>query len=133
MIFNDPDAEWTDWDFKLVKALVIYEDYKAGTGVPMYWDRSDRVRFEVGSYTSRSKAALDRKEEQASKQKTPNYGKIFYPIPVTVDGGPLPTLQDFLDEQEHKRQMSAGNIRIDEDSKFSNAGWKPKDQGILLG
>lgn len=132
MIFNDPSAEWTDWDYKLVKALVIYEDYKSGTGVPMYWDRSDRVRFEVGSYVSRSKASLDRAEEKASKQKTTSYGKIFYPIPVTMDGGPLPTLQEFLEEQELKRQMTAGNIRVG-DGKFANAGWKPKDQGVLLG
>lgn len=131
MIFNDPQAEWTDWDYKLIKAFVIYEDYKSGTGVPMYWDRSDRVRFEVGSYVSRSKAALDRAEEKARKAKATSYGKIFYPIPVAVDGGTLPTLQDFLDEQELKRQMSAGNIRVD-GGKFGNAGWKPKDQGILL-
>lgn len=114
-------------------ALQLFEEMQSGTGVPLYIDRSDRVRFETGSFVSRSKAALDRAEEKASQSKTKNYGKVFYPIPVTVDGGPMPTLEEFLEEQRVKKEMSAGNIRISEDGKFSNSNWKPKDQGVLLG
>lgn len=120
------------WDSRLVMGLRIMEDMQSGTGVPLYIDRSDRVRFETGSFVSRSKAALDRAEEKAREGKSKNYGKIFYPIPVTVDGGPLPTLEEFLEEQALKREMMAGNIHVG-DGKFSNAEWKPKDKGILLG
>ena len=119
VILDDPSRDWTFWDYRLVKALVLSQDMQSGTGVPLYLDRSDRVRFEVGSYVSRSKAALDRAEEKASKGKAKNYGKVFYPIPRTVDGGPMPTLEEFLQEQELKREMSAGNIRIG--GQFSNA------------
>lgn len=125
MIFDDPTLEWSFWDYRLVKALVLYDNLQQGTGVPLYIDRSDRVRFEVGSYTSRSQAALDKAEEKAKKKKDKAYGKVFYPIPITVDGGPLPTLEDFLDEQDERKQMMAGNIRIA--GEFSNQGWEPGD------
>lgn len=131
---NDPDAKWTRWDYKLVKALELYDNMLAGGAYPVYIDRSDRVRFEVKSYTSKSKAVLDRAEEKAASSKTKNYGKIFYAVPETIDGGPLPTLEEFLDEQAEKRSREAGNFRVTgADAKFSNANWKPKNKGIELG
>lgn len=114
-----------------MKALVLYDAYMSGTGVPMYIDRSDRVRFDVGSYTSRSKAALDAAEEKAKKGKQKNFGKVFFPIPLTTDGGPLPTLEEFLAEQKLKEEMTAGNIRIDPEGAFSNANWKPEVGDLL--
>lgn len=123
-ILEDPKhSEYNVWDMRLVKGLELYEDLRAGTGVPIYWDRSDRVVFEAESYTSKSQAALDRAEEKASKSKGKNHGKRFYPVPRTTDGGPLPTLEEFLKEQEAKRQMSAGNFRLD--GEFSNSEWRP--------
>lgn len=133
VILEDPEHEWTRWDYRLIKAFELFEDMRQGTGMPIYWDRSDRVAFDAESYTSKSKAALDRAEERASKGKSKNYGKIFYAVPRTVDGGPLPTLDEFLAEQEEKRARTAGNIRVPtEDSAFSNANWKPKNAGVLL-
>lgn len=135
VIFEEPEREWTRWDFRLVKALEIYEDMKTGTGMPMYWDRSDRVRFETESFVSKSKAVLDRAEERASQSKTKNYGKVFYAVPKTMDGGPLPTLEEFLVEQAEKRARMAGNFRAPTapGAAFSNADWKPKNKGVELG
>lgn len=112
-----------------MKALVLYDGYMSGTGVPMYIDRSDRVRFDVGSYVSRSKAALDRAEEKAKNSKTKNYGKVFYPIPMTTDGGPLPSLEEFIEEQDTKAQMMAGKIRVG--GQFSNDSWNPSTNDLL--
>lgn len=124
-ILEDPDhSEWTMWDMRLVKGLQLHDDIRNGTGIPIYWDRSDRVVFETEHYISKSQAALDRAEEKARDSKAKNYGKIFYAVPKTTDGGPLPTFQEWTEEQEKKRQMSAGNFRID--GEFSNAGWKPE-------
>lgn len=125
MIFDEPEREWSHWDFRLVKAFQIREEMLMG-GVPIYLDRSDRVRFEVESFVSKSKAALDRAEEKASNSKQKTYGKIFYPVPKTVDGGPLPTLDDWLEEQRTKNAMKVGNIRLG--GEFDNAQWSP-DQG----
>lgn len=125
-ILEDPGhKEYTVWDMRLVKGLELYEDMRSGTGVPIYWDRSDRVVFEAESYTSKSQAALDRAEEKAQNSKSKNYGKRFYAVPKTTDGGPLPTLEEFLEEQEKKRQMSLGNFRLG--GEFSNSGWKPSE------
>lgn len=125
MIFEEPEREWSHWDFRLVKAFQIREEMLMG-GVPIYLDRSDRVRFEVESFVSKSKAALDRAEEKASNSKQKTYGKIFYPVPKTVDGGPLPTLEEWLEEQRRKNAMKVGNIRLG--GEFDNAQWSP-DQG----
>lgn len=132
VMFGDPDAKWTKWDLRLVMALEIHDNMMQG-GIPLYWDRSDRVRFEVESYVSKSKAVLDRAEAKAAEGKTKNYGKIFYVKPHTVDGGPLPTLEEFLEEQASKQRAQAGNIRIKDNTPFSNAGWKPKDAPVLFG
>lgn len=121
MILDDPSREWSFWDYRLVKALIIRKDMISGTGVPIYWDQSERVRFEVNSFVSKSKRALDAAEESARKGKAKNHGKIFYPVPIAVDGGMLPTLEEFLEEQALKRQMIAGNIHLG--GEFSNAGW----------
>lgn len=122
MIFEEPEREWSHWDFRLVKAFQIREEMLMG-GVPIYLDRSDRVRFEVESFVSKSKAALDRAEEKASNSKQKTYGKIFYPVPKTVDGGPLPTLEEWLEEQRRKNAMKVGNIRLG--GEFDNAQWSP--------
>jgi len=136
VIFEAPEREWTRWDFRLIKALELYDDMKTGTGMPMYWDRSDRVRFELETYTSKSKAVLDRAEEKAAEGKSKNYGKVFYTVPKTMDGGPLPTLEEFLAEQAEKRSRMAGNFRTPTGGPreaFSNADWKPKNKGVELG
>lgn len=132
MIFDAPEREWTKWDFRLVKGLEIYDGMMQGN-IPIYWDRSDRVYFELGTYTSKSRALLDRAEEKARDSKSKNYGKILYAIPHAVGGGPLPTLEEYLEEQAEKKKLQVGNLRVKDNSPFSNAEWKPKDAGVLLG
>ena len=126
-ILGDPEhTEWDSWDIKLALAYQISEELSQG-GVPVYWDRSDRVRFTAESYISKSKAAVDRAEEKASKGNTKNYGKIFYPKPQTVDGGPLPTLEEWLEESRLKHEMGAGKIRSGPIDPFDNSNWKPEE------
>lgn len=116
-LIEDPEhREYTKWDFRLAKAYEIYEDMLQGN-VPMYIDRSSRVSFITKSFVSKSKAALDRAEERASKATAKQYGRVFYAVPVTNDGGPLPTLQEYLKEQA---EMEAGdNVPQGYRSKFA--------------
>lgn len=97
------------------------------TGVPIYWDRSDRVRFEVKSYVSKSRAVLDRARDKAAEGTAKNYGKVFYAEPHVVGEGMLPTLQEFLAEQEAKRKNQVGNLRVKDNTPFSNADWTPPE------
>lgn len=95
-ILEDPThTEWGKWDMRLAKAFELHEDLLVG-GVPLYLDRSERVEFDLKSYTSKSRAVLDRAEDKARSGKKKNYGKVFYVVPRTTDGGPLPTLDEFL-------------------------------------
>lgn len=102
-IFEDPrHVEYNVWDVRLSVALGVYDDMMRGS-IPVYWDESDRIRFEVEKGVSKSRAALDRREAQEAKSKDPNYGVYYYAVPKVIDGGPLPTLQEWLDEKAAKR------------------------------
>lgn len=126
LILEDPaHVAYDKWDIRLVKALRIYKSMRNNEGVPIYWDRSDRVVFDTSSYVSKSAAAVQRAEEKASEGKSKNYGKVIYAVPRTRDGGPLPTLDEFLEEQATKRAMMAGKIKVG--GEFSNADWKPAE------
>lgn len=100
VIFNNPKhVEYDFWDLRLLKAYHFAEDFSRN-GVPVWWDESDRVSFEVKRKTSRSKAALDRAEQQDSKgDKKPVPGRYYVPVPKSNDGGPLPTFEEWAKAQ----------------------------------
>lgn len=93
-----------------MKAYHIREGFLVGN-VPIYWDQSDRVTFDVKTGISKSKAATERWERQQEKKNAsgngvkPTPGLFAYPVPRTVDGGPLPTLEEWAEEKARK----AGN------------------------
>ena len=124
-IMDDPEhREYTRWDIVLATGYEIHKSMMNGDGMPLHWDRSDRVVFDVKSYVSKSRAAIERAEEKAMESKTKNYGKVFYAVPRTRDGGPLPTLDEFNEEQRQRAAMTAGKVQIG--GEFSNADWKPE-------
>ena len=124
LVLEEPGRDWTRWDFRLVKGLIIHDETITSSGVPIYWDRSERVDFEVGVAYSKSKAALDRAEEKEEKSKSKSYGKVFYPIPRTVDGGPMPTMEEWLEERAKHKEAAARIKR--KPSPFGNEGWTPE-------
>lgn len=109
MIFNDPDhKEWTRWDYKIANAHHLLEHYEV-EGWPVWLDTSPRVAFDVKERVSRSAAALEKKqfEEQKALQKRQEknkdahapFGRKFYAVPKTIDGGPMPTKREWLEAQ----------------------------------
>lgn len=101
VIFHDPShTEWTAWDYKLIKAYHLHEQYMDGN-FPIWIDRSDRVAFDVKRGISRSKAALDRAEERDAKKKAVP-GAFLYAVPRTIDGGPLPTMEEWVAQEKAK-------------------------------
>lgn len=123
VILEEPGRDWTFWDYRLIKGYLIYKDLMVG-GVPIQWDRSERTVFDVGVTFSKSRAALDRAEEQESKSKEKSYGKSFYPIPRTKDGGPLPTLEEWLAERAERKEAESRVVRR---TPFGNEAWTPED------
>lgn len=104
VIFNDPShKEYDRWDLRLLKAFYFAQDF-IRDGVPVWWDESDRVFFEVDKRISRSRAATQRAEESENgKDKKSPPGRYFIPIPKTRDGSALPTFKEWAEEQDHKR------------------------------
>lgn len=106
VLLRDPaHTEYDVWDLKMVAALQVYDELVSG-GVPVYWDQNDDVFFEVKRVVSRSRAAVDRAQEQDSKSKKNTAGVMYIPVPKTMGGRPLPTLEDWLAQKAEKDKRS---------------------------
>ncbi len=102
VVFSDPDhKEWTAWDFKLFKAHYILKDWYRN-GIPVWWDESDRITFDAKPRVSKSRAAIERASEKESKKKSRTHGLYYIVEPRLMDGGEMPTRQEWLEEQEKK-------------------------------
>lgn len=77
--------------------------------MPLWWDESDRVTFDAKARFSKSRAAVERAQEADSKKKSKSYGKYYITEPRVMDGGEMPTRQEWLKEQEKKK----GSTRVD--------------------
>jgi len=93
--------EWTLWDYRLLKAHYIIQDWYRD-GIPVWWDESDRVAFDVEARVSKSRAAIERAQEKASKAKSTAHGRYFVSKPRVIGGGELPTRAEWLEEQAKK-------------------------------
>lgn len=103
MIFNDPShKEYDYWDLMLLKAFFFAESF-IREGIPVWWDESDDVVFDVERRISRSRAAVeaDEKKENGKDKKAPA-GRYYNPVPRTRGGAPFPTFNEWLDERERK-------------------------------
>lgn len=115
-ILEDPShTEWTRMDYRVSNAYQMMLDFET-EGWPIWIDQSNRVRFEAKTRVSRSAEALERKQwhdqKAAEKQKNhvPKFGQRYYATPVTIDGGPMPTKQEWLESQREKAE--AGMKRL---------------------
>lgn len=82
----------------LLKAYYLTVDFSRD-GIPVWWDESDDVDFEIKRKTSRSHGAVERAEKQdtSGKQERPP-GRYYVPVPKTRGGKPFPTLADYLQQ-----------------------------------
>lgn len=104
MLFNDPSHTAYDyWDLKLLKAFYFSEDF-IRSGVPIWWDESDDVVFDVEKRISRSRAATEQAEKkESSNGKDIPPGRYYIPIPRTRGGASFPTFEEWLTQQERKK------------------------------
>jgi hypothetical protein len=111
IILRDPERkEYNSWDLRIAAAYHIHEDLMRGS-VPIYWDESDRVAFDVKTGVSKSRAAIDRRED-ADRAKNKDgkglEGRYYYAVPRVIDGGALPTLEEWIAEKEAKKGLDRG-------------------------
>jgi hypothetical protein len=75
--------------------------------VPIWVDESDRVTFDAKARVSKSRAAIERAQESASKGgKKSVPGRYFVAEPKVIDGGDMPTRDEWLQEQAAKSAAS---------------------------
>lgn len=70
-------------------------------------DESDRVTFDAKARVSKSRAAVERAQEADGKKKSKSYGRYFVTEPRVMDGGEMPTRDEWLEEQKAKK----GNLQ----------------------
>jgi hypothetical protein len=103
VLFDDPShRSWGVWDYRLIKAHYILQDWYRD-GVPIWWDESDRVTFDAEARTSKARAAIERAQEKASKQKSKTPGRYFIAKPRLMEGENFPTMREWLEEQDRKQ------------------------------
>lgn len=106
VIFSDPEhVGWTMWDYRLLKAYHIQQDWYRD-GIPIWWDESERISFDAKPRVSKSRAAIERAQESASKNKKSVPGRYFVAEPKIIDGGDWPTRSEWLEEQALKSGAS---------------------------
>lgn len=72
-------------------------------GIPIWWDESDRVTFDAKPRISKSRASIERAQEASSKNNKKSVpGRYFVAEPKVIDGGDLPTRDEWLEEQANK-------------------------------
>ena len=103
VIFNDPShKEWDEWDFKLFKAHYIIADWYRD-GIPIWVDESERVAFDAKPRISKSRAAVERAQEASTKNNKKSIpGRYFVAEPRVIDGGKMPTREEWIQEQAMK-------------------------------
>lgn len=113
VIFSDPEhKEWDVWDYRLYKAHHILEAWYRD-GIPIWWDESDRVAFDAKAYVSKSRAAIERAQENATKgNKKPVPGRYFVAEPRSIDGTDLPTRDEWIEERAAKQSSNITSTKF---------------------
>lgn len=111
MIFHEqPTEEWSSFDFRLVEAYQILQDETCPScGNPIWICRStnDNVRFKIEKTTCFAEREYKMWEERKRKRKKdwePDPGDQWYPLAVTIDGGLLPSREDYYKELAAKME-----------------------------
>lgn len=79
------------------------------------------MTFDAKARVSKSRAAIERAQEAEGKKKNKTHGRYFIAEPRVMDGGEMPTRDEWLEEQEQKRGAVAERAR------------QPRERHILQG
>lgn len=109
LLLHEPNRARTKWDDLIITASHLLEQYEVD-GWPVWIEESPRVVFEGKFRVSKSIAAIEKKqwemrENKGKNDKRPKFGRQFYSVPKTLDGGPLPTRAEWLEMREKKTNV----------------------------
>lgn len=119
----DRTPHYTEWDFLLVSAAKLVEDYTdSETGQLMAYEYSDRVDWDLEKRIKKSKAAIENRTSGKNYKAAP--GESWIARPRAIDGEALPTIREWI-ESEAAKKSSAGDSQNGKPmSKFTRKGKK---------
>lgn len=100
---GDPcgEPEWTTWDYALMSALQLIEDFTDQNGLPVWEKESDRVIVEAVRKTDKFEAAKEKTTNKKNYKSVP--GEYFVPrlklMPGWEEDG-WPTFQEWAESQQ---------------------------------
>lgn len=105
--FRDPinwevvgEVTWTDWDYALVHALQLIEDYTDANGIPVWEKESEKMVVEAVKKIDRFEAAKSSATGGKNYKATP--GEYFVPRLTKVywaDKDYYPTFEEWIQDQ----------------------------------
>lgn len=99
LLLDRPNRPRSKWDGKLIKALYMNEAFDID-GHPIWVEESKDIDFQLGRRVFRSKAIVQKAEEDHRKKKNPERGVQFYAKPVLKPGKKWPTRAGWLKKQD---------------------------------
>lgn len=97
---NGDPSEWIEWDFILVTAYQVIEDYTDKHGNLIWEVESERVYVDAEKRIDKFQAAVDsRTKGTKNKGYTPTPGEYFVPK-LDLRGGAMPTFSEYIKNQQ---------------------------------
>lgn len=101
IFYEQPTDPWDRFDFILLEAYQILQDETcANCGQPIWLCRStdSNVNIKIRKATCYVTAAVEKKREADEKNKARKMkpGEYYYPVIETIDGGELPSRNDYF-------------------------------------
>ena len=116
--FRDPisgdivgEVEWTQWDYALVDAVQLIEDYSNQHGIPIWDAEADNVEIEAHRKIDKFEAAKHRITGRDKYKGQP--GEYFVPVPKKRFGE-WPTFESWLEAQDTEKPQPSP---FDDDEK----------------
>lgn len=86
--------EWIEWDYALVTALKVIDDFTDKHGLLVWETEADRIMVSAVRRTDKFQAAIDRLT--GKKNYKPKPGEVFSPK-IELRGGEYPTYQEYIE------------------------------------
>lgn len=91
------EVEWLEWDYVLVEALQLIEDYTTDSGLLAWEADSDRVEVEAVRFTDKFEAARERSTSRKNYKAIP--GERYRPRVKLRRGEDWPTFEEWVESQ----------------------------------
>lgn len=113
------EVDWSPWDYALVDAVQLIEDYSNQHGIPIWDAEADNVEIQAHRKIDKFEAAKQKTTD--TKKYKPLAGEYFVPVPVKRFGE-WPTFEEWLEKQTAATQQPQSPFLEDDGKSFVQGG-----------